>query len=406
MADLLSQLGNAALKGITGGASLKSAASSFLKDAGAAFIGNEYLRDFQHASKTFVAGNYAYSPKYKFLFHVYFDINTTALGSVISNWPQDNNFGLAVKTIQLPKFSIDTTTLNQYNRKRIVQTKIKYDPVSVVFHDDNNNMIRKMWYSYYSYYYKDPNQTDTGQSVATVGPALPGGATDINRRTIYDNSIAGSEDWGYSGETTSVPDSAKVPFFKAINIYGFNQHNFVLYRLINPMIDSFQHDQYDYSQGNGTMTHTMNLQYESVKYLEGAIDGKNPSAYVQGFGDQTHYDTTLSPIARPGSQSTILGQGGLVDGVGGIMDDLASGNILGAVQKAGATAQTFKNPANVLKIATAEAVGIASDAITNTPNRNTFNFPTGGASLVQQTTNAVNSAYQGLTKPKTPPTNG
>jgi len=92
--------------------------------------------------------------------------------------------------------------------------------------------------------------------------------------------------------------------------------------------------------------------------------------------------------------------------VGGVMSDLASGNILGAIQKAGATAQTFKNPRNLLKIATAEAVGIASDAITNTPNRNTFNFPTGGASLVQQTTNTVNSAYRGLVKPKTPPSNG
>jgi len=373
----LSDLGTQSLGLGTG--SIASAASSFTKQAAAGFFGSENLRDFQHASKTFVANNYAYSPKFKFLFHVYFDINTNALGNIADVFPSDNNFGLAVKNIQLPKYTLETHTMNQYNRKRIVQSKIKYDPLNIVFHDDNNNLIRKLWYAYYSYYYKDPNQTDTGQSVSTVGPPNPATATDINRRTIYDPSISGSEDWGYSGEGNLL--GSKPAFFKAINIYGFNQHNFVLYRLINPMIDSFQHDQYDYSQGNGTMTNTMSVQFETVKYLEGALDGKNPGEQVQGFGNQDHYDKTLSPIARPGSQSTILGPGGLVDAGGGIMSDLSSGNFLGAIQKAGATAQTFKNPQNVIKIATGEALGIVNNSITQTPNRNTFSFPTSGSTI-------------------------
>lgn len=383
---------------ILGGSTIASAASSFTKSAVGGFFNADWMRDAEHASKTFVPGMYAYSPKFKFLFHVYFDINTTALGTLANVFPKDSNFGLAVKTVQLPKYTFDTHTMNQYNRKRIVQTKIKYEPVSIVFHDDNNNVIRKLWYAYYSYYYKDPNQTDTGQTVATTGASKVGGGTpvDINQRTIYQPDISGSEDWGYSGEVGTAPQATKAPFFKAINIYGFYQHNFVLYRLINPIIDSFQHDQYDYSQGNGTMTNTMSLQFEAVKYLEGAIDGKNPGEQVLGFGNQDHYDKTLSPIARPGSQGTILGPGGLVDAGGGIMSDLSSGNYLGAIQKAGQTVQTFKGK-NLLNMAATEAVQTVSNSVTQTPNRNTFSFPTSGS-----TVNTSQSSNTGASGPKTP----
>jgi hypothetical protein len=45
-----------------------------LKSAAGTFFGGDYLRDQQHAAKIFRPNAYAYSPKLKFLFHVYFDI--------------------------------------------------------------------------------------------------------------------------------------------------------------------------------------------------------------------------------------------------------------------------------------------------------------------------------------------
>lgn len=363
-----------------------------LKDTAKGFFGSEYLRDYTHASKTFRSNAYAFAPKYKFLFHVYFDVNYDLIGDSFQ-FPGGNKnfFGLAVKTVQLPKYTFDLHTMNQYNRSRVVQTKIKYDPINITFHDDNNNLIRKLWYNYYSYYYKDSVQTDPNE---TYNPApntfgsnpfgSNSGMTDMNSRNIYNPSITGNDDWGYVGESGNGQQtnlgatigSSKAPFFKAINVYGFNQHNFVLYKLVNPIIESFSHDTYDYSQGNGTMEHQMTLRYETVKYYEGAVDGRNPGKFVKEFGDPSNYDTTPSPIARPGSQGSILGQGGLVDGIGGTMQDLKDGNWIGAIQKAGAMKNTFKNPQNILKIAKAEAVGLAINTITQPPNVNTpFQFP-------------------------------
>jgi hypothetical protein len=387
---------------------------NLLSDAATAFFTSDYLRDYTHASKTFRTDAYSYAPKYKFLFHVYFDVNTDYIGAT-QQWPQDSNFGLAVKTVQLPKYSFDLQTLNQYNRKRIVQTKINYDPINITFHDDNANLIRRLWYTYYTYYYKDATQMDSNMGLNTSDIGEGAGDTanryDLNRRNIYDNSILGSDDWGYIGETSNSQATnvaaglgiSKAPFFKAINVYGFNQHNFVLYRLINPFIESFSHDTYDYSQVDGTMENQMTVQYETVKYYEGAIDGRTPDQIVKGFGTNGKYDRTLSPIARPGSQSTILGQGGLVNAAGGVLQDLQSGNIVGAIQKAGSAANTFKNPQAILQVAKSEALGAVTSALSGTPNRNTlFDFPTNASTIIKNLPNTINGAYQGVLKQ--PPT--
>ena len=51
---------------------------------GAASFGGPYLRDYAHAAKTFIPNGFANAPKFKFLFHVYFDINPEAYNVITS----------------------------------------------------------------------------------------------------------------------------------------------------------------------------------------------------------------------------------------------------------------------------------------------------------------------------------
>lgn len=381
---------------------------NFLGNTAKGFFGNDYLRDFQHASKTFRSNGYAYSPKFKFLFHVYFEINKDLIGTGV-NIPQDSVIGLAVKTVQLPSFSIATTNMNQYNRKRIVQTKINYDDVNITFHDDNANLIRKLWYSYYTYYYKDAAKiiSEPASPVKSTNPppdkeyATASKPFDYNRRNIYDPSTFGDEDWGYVGETAQdqvTPlqlsiGGSKAPFFKSIKIFGFNQHNFSMCQLINPTVTAFKQDTYDFSQGNGTMENTMTLTYETVKFADGAIDGKTVlsgqgSAVAGDFG-KVGYDTTISPISRPGANSSILGQGGLVDSAGGIISDLTNGNFLGAISTAGRSYNTFKN-GGLKNAVSGDLKGIVGTAISTAGTRNNpFGFPSLQTSVNNQISKVV-----------------
>jgi hypothetical protein len=335
---------------------------SFGQDFLQGFFTPNGLKDYAHASKTFRTNGYELSPRYKFLFHVFFNINTGQIPSLQSVFDNGDvaSVGLMVKTVQLPTYTVAVDTLNQYNRKRLVQSKIEYNPVQIMFNDDQGDLIRNMWYNYFSYYYKDPSQKYNGNPTTngTIGPlqTLQNGF-GYNTRDIYsgDRQV---NDWGYVGEsytdgTRNIGaglEGGKPPFFKDITIYGLSQKRFVSYTLINPMITNWDHDTYDYSQGNGIMTNNMTIRYETVKYGQGAVGGATPSSTVVGFGDPAYYDTVKSALARPGATSTVFGQGGLIDAVSGTFEDLALladgrggiQNVIGAVQTAGTAYNTFK----------------------------------------------------------------
>jgi hypothetical protein len=375
---------------------------TFLRDAVGAFFGSEYLRDFTHASKTFRTNSYQNSPKFKFLYHTYFEINPQAMeyfdgGRASSGVNYNTNFGLLVKEIKLPSFKFQTQQFNQYNRKRIVQTKINYDPIDVTFHDDNGDTINSLWQAYYSYYYNDSRKA----SVFSGSRGAAGtGVTNYNNRNIYDgpNRVVGDNDWGYIGNTTQTHDGKKIPFFKRITVFGFNQHNFTAYTLINPVVTNFSHDTYNYNEGSGIMQNRMSLDYETVVYNYGAMSGRAPGDIVTGFGDPSNYDTELSPISVPGANATILGQGGLIDAADGFVDNLANGNLLGAVRTAGLAYNSFKN-VNLTKTAGIELTSMLQNTLQNTPNnRNTlFNIPAAGSSPGPVGTagfNAINTISQ------------
>lgn len=347
---------------------------AFGQDFLKAFFGNDFLKDYSHASKTFRTNGYENTPRFKYLFHVYFTLNTTAipqLGKIFDN-NQSSTIGLLVKNIELPTFKLDVETMNQYNRKRLVQKRIEYDPIRVTFHDDGGDLIRQLWYNYFAYYYKDPSQA-YGNQQATNGSMGPNSVIsngfDYNNRDIYDPTRLVS-DWGYIGEsyqdgTTSA--GGKPAFFRDIKIYGFNQHRFVNYTLINPMISEWAHDTYDYSEADGVMENSVTINYETVKYYTGGIGGARSDTNVEGFADPAHYDQSKSPLSRPGGTQSILGQGGLLDTGIGIYQDLSQGTVagvIGAVQQAGRAYGTFQGT-NIGQIAGQEIRNGAIEAIRN-----------------------------------------
>ena len=336
------------------------------------------LRDYNHAAKTFRTNSYERAPKLKFLFHTYFEINPAAFagfqgGRLGTSVNSSTNFGLLVKEIKLPTFSFSTVQLNQYNRKRIIQTKIKYDPVEVTFHDDNGDIINGLWQAYYQYYYNDSTQVGSVLQGVQGGPNNSGGTKQYNNRNIYDSSISGDDGWGFSGGQ-SQSTGAKVPFFKNITVFGFNQHNFTAYTLVNPLVTSFAHDSYNYSEGGGTMADRMSIDYETVVYNYGNMDGKSPGNIVTGFGDPATYDTTLSPIANQGSNQYALGQGGLVGANGGSVTSPLDGlgRIVSVAAQNAAALQSLAQTNNTNNSIPQALVAGLTEALRTAPiNRNT-----------------------------------
>lgn len=293
---------------------------SFFKGVKSGLLGTDYLRDQQHASQTFVSGTMALAPKTKFAFHVFFTINTN-VPQLRALYPRSDQstIGLMVKTIQMPSFDIQTEDMNQYNRHRIVQKGIKYNPITITLHDDGQDLVRSMWRQYYAYYYADSNAP----------------TTDAGSRNIYNDTLA-THNWGYNGGSAG-GGGVKPPFFSEITVYALNQKNNVGYRIVNPMIKTWQHDTYDYSAGNGTVQHQITLEYEYVQYLD-------RSAVIPGFGlGSPNYDSSPSPLGQAGSTTSIFGPGGVLDSAGTVLGQIAEGNILGAVLSGVRTADAANN---------------------------------------------------------------
>jgi hypothetical protein len=373
--------------------------ASFGQDFLKGFFGSDYLKDYKHASKTFLSNGSELLPRQKFLFHVYFTLNIEQIPALRSQFAGESaaTISLLVKSIQLPNFQVSIDELNQYNRKRLIQKKIEYQPCQIVFHDDSKDMVRRMWYNYFTYYYKDSAHKYDLNDQSTGGDATPPGFS-YNDRDIYANERL-VNDWGFVGESPSdgtSSKSGKPSFFRDIRIFGMSQKKYAEYVLINPMIEQWQHDNYDYSEQGGLLN-TMSVKYEAVKYRAGAINGST-GAPIPGFAQPNYYDKSPSSLGRPGATRSILGPGGLLDAGLGVAGDLENGNYLNAILTAGRTATTFKG-ADFKGMAQTEAITAATGILRSgigdvrqSPSGGGFTFP-------KPPTNPINNGGSSGAKP-------
>jgi hypothetical protein len=183
---------------------------------------------------------------------------------------------MIVKSVTLPKFTIETKVHNAYNRKNIVQNKINYDPVTIQFRDDQSDNVRQFWYDYYSYFYRDPDYADSTYDIQHKYQSRP------------------TFDWGYSPRPavgySSSSFNQPYQYIQAVRIYSLFQGQFSEYQLINPTITKFAHGDHDVSV-NDVMHHDMTLQYEAVKYLTGSVTENTVGGYIELL-----YDKTPSPL--------------------------------------------------------------------------------------------------------------
>lgn len=243
---------------------------------------NTIMRDYQHASKLYVSSNYAKTPKLGFIYFVQLNINTSAI--VDQSWAKDKNeIGLLAKRADLPKFTIGTETVNQYNRKTVVQTKLNYSNVTIELHDDNSDLTHNLWVNYYKHYYADSNYNDA--SVSSINTKnTPESFTDTKFGTV--DYTYGRYDRGNIGE-----------FFQSIDIFVLHQGKFTKYTLVNPKIVDWAHDSVNQSETSKILQNKMTIAYENVLYEDGAIvPGQQPESWAVAY-----YDNAGSPLKIAGN---------------------------------------------------------------------------------------------------------
>jgi hypothetical protein len=297
------------------------------------------LSDYRHATRLFIDNGLRLSPKTKFLFYVYFEMDNTVRGMSPFSAKHKNEAGLLVKSADLPKFNFESVTKNQYNRKKIIYKQINYEPVNINMHDDSNSVISAMWALYYGYYIGDRHN--------------PNAAYEANH---YRATGTNKDNFRYG-----LDNDKSVDFFKSVTIYTMSRRRFVGYTLVNPRIKSWSHGGMDYSAGEFNESQ-MTLEYEAVRYSTGNVSVGSPKGFAT-----LHYDTVPSPLSvAGGGVATLTGEGGVLDGLEQIFGDVGSGaafntpgGFIGTLAK---TFNTYKNLKGLSKDQLAsEAINILSN---------------------------------------------
>jgi len=282
-----------------------SFSSLFTSLTGAGFY---YQKNPRHATYNFNQdARSLYRNQPRFPFEYYIDIKLNRVGTAATyiaeyfNNPNWASVAPLVKTIDMPSFKIETTPLNQYNRKRLSQTKIAFEPVKVVFHDVADGKTLKFWEMYYRYYFNDgsePGKNIAKQSQAKSSPisftqflqnikpafnpnivGLPGSIKQLfkgktpalpptdtlgnkqDTQNIVSNTLS-NHNFGFN-----LPTVANVRnLIQTIDIYQVHGGRFNQVTLVNPRIAAFNHDVLSYADNSGTLELTFTFEYEYAYY--------------------------------------------------------------------------------------------------------------------------------------------
>lgn len=150
-----------------------------------------------------------------------------------------------VSNVSAPSYNIDSQLMNQYNKKRVVQTRLNYEPIQVSFYDTFDSSWHNIMREYMAHYYNSGQGVNVRESLEGSVTTTPNFETDL----------------GFT------PNSDRY-FFPQIRIIQ-NGHR-VSYREIilkNPHITNMQGDTLDYSDSQPVM-YAVSFQPESIQVEE------------------------------------------------------------------------------------------------------------------------------------------
>jgi hypothetical protein len=146
-----------------------------------------------------------------------------------------------VSSASAASFGIDSTIMNQYNQKRVVQTRLNYDPITVAFYDTFDNEWHNMMQDYLAHYFNEGNG---------IAPIANEGSSTVD--PLFETNF------GFT------PNAVR-NFFPQIRIIqnGYRGQ----YRetvLVNPTITNMQGDTLDYSDSQ-PVKYNVTFQPESIQ---------------------------------------------------------------------------------------------------------------------------------------------
>lgn len=209
------------------------------------------------------------APRLKFQYFAKINFNTEAKDingkEFVAQFLNAEEQALLVPLIQevnMPSMSVATEKINQYNQWRISQTKINFDPVTMVMLDVVDGKSLRFWEMYYEYYFKDAVDTEYTKDFGTYERKLDADG-EFNSVTYSESVLSETKnnDYGFNLETVQNQKN----LIKSVEIFQVHANRWSKVVLVNPKISKFNHDTLDFSQSE-LMRLSFTFEYEQALY--------------------------------------------------------------------------------------------------------------------------------------------
>lgn len=187
-------------------------------------------------------------PRQKFLYYASF-VPSTNLSAVRDFESWQRGFAFQIARVDRVKASPQVKELNQYNRKRLIQTGVEYDTLNLEMHDTVDDRVLRVWRDYHKWYFGDGR----GKNASTTW-----------KTSVIRNEFPVSNGWGFSPPDTMAWDTN---FFDYLDVYTFYGRKFTQVRFFNPKITSISFDAMDSSSSELSKV-DMSIKHEGFEYME------------------------------------------------------------------------------------------------------------------------------------------
>ncbi len=219
--------------------------------------------DFGHKSKFYLDGH----PKLKFQYFVKIHFNQLAKLEKDSTpfykyFLSDDEITMLVpliKSVDMPGMKIETERLNQYNRWKISQTKIQFEPIKLSMHDTVDGKPLRFWEMYYEYYFKESFHKIDGKKFERK---LDTSFSPFS--SLIDRSETSNMDYKTFGFNIDHVQNER-NLIDLIEIYQYHAGRWNVVTLVKPYITAFKQDSVAYEDSK-TSSLDFTFEYEYALY--------------------------------------------------------------------------------------------------------------------------------------------
>lgn len=189
-----------------------------------------------------------------------------------------------IRSIDMPSHDVSASTLNQYNRKRIIQTGVEYKPVTMVVYDTLDGHVEKFLRNYNNYYYSNTMSTTSRES--------------YNDDIVNDSFVAGSSFAGYKLR-------ADKNYIKTITIVRENSLTDTnIITIYNPFIVGIDADTLDYSASE-PVEYRITFNFEGYDIT--TTDKPVPQEFDDADDEVVYTPPPPPPVREPGNFDDLIG---------------------------------------------------------------------------------------------------